>query len=383
MMIELSTRNISKLKPYENNARINTSAVDAVANSIREFGMNNPILIDSNDVIVAGHTRLLALKKLNIQETPVIILSGIPEEKIRAFRIADNSTAQLAEWDLQKLEKELAEIDIDMSAFGLSAQLEELQRQIEVSDADSKNIDDIPQLHENELSIVVGNIFSLGKHRLMCGDATDAAMVAKLIDGKKADMIFTDPPYGINAVDKKGKIASGKVCKPNLYVPIIGDDSTDTAEKAYSLMKELCTKQIIWGGNYFIKFLSFSDGWLVWDKREGTCKNDFSDGEMAYCSFHTPLRIYHHLWNGMIKKGESGKRLHPSQKPVKLLVDILKDFTNDNDLIVDLFGGSGSTLMACETSNRKCFMMELDPHYCNVIIKRWESLTGHKATKVI
>lgn len=141
-------------------------------------------------------------------------------------------------------------------------------------------------------------------------------------------------------------------------------------------------KLIIWGGNYFTDFLDFSDGWLIWDKRCGMNSNNFADGEMAYCSFHTPVRIYRQLWNGMIREGEHEERVHPTQKPVKMLSEILQDFSKENDTVLDVFGGSGSTLIACEQLKRRCYTMELDPKYCDVIIKRWETLTGKQAVKL-
>lgn len=195
----------------------------------------------------------------------------------------------------------------------------------------------------------------------------------------KADLVFTDPPYGISIVSDNGKIGASVLAKSKVYSKIIADDSTETAQKAYKILKNISDKLIIWGGNYFTDFLDFSDGWLIWDKRCGMNSNYFADGEMAYCSFHTPVRIYRQLWSGMIREGEHEERVHPTQKPVKMLTEILQDFSNENDTVLDVFGGSGSTLIACEQTKRKCRMMELDEHYCDVIIKRWEALTGKKA----
>ena len=195
----------------------------------------------------------------------------------------------------------------------------------------------------------------------------------------KADLVFTDPPYGISIVNDNGKIGRGNLAKNKVYPKVIGDDTTEITQKAYDILKNISDKLIIWGGNYFTDFLDFSDGWLIWDKRCGMNSNYFADGEMAYCSFHTPVRIYRQLWNGMIREGEHEERVHPTQKPVKMLTEILQDFSNENDTVLDVFGGSGSTLIACEQTKRKCRMMELDEHYCDVIIKRWEALTGKKA----
>lgn len=156
----------------------------------------------------------------------------------------------------------------------------------------------------------------------------------------------------------------------------------ETALKLYEIVKDI-PKIILWGGNYFLDFLPNNDSWLIWDKRgESGIRNTFADGEMAWCNFHTPVRIYHQLWNGMIREGEHEKRVHPTQKPIRMLGEIIKDFTKEDEKILDVFGGSGSTLIACEQLNRKCYMMEMSPQYVDVIIDRWEKFTGKKAIKL-
>ena len=223
-------------------------------------------------------------------------------------------------------------------------------------------------------------------HRLICGDSTDITVIDRLMDGVKADMVMTDAPYGVSAVNSEGTVigyGENHLAERGKYAPIIGDDTTETAQQAYDLLSQICDKLILWGGNYFLDFLPSSDGWLIWDKRgESGIRNNFADGEMAWCSFHTPIRIYHQLWNGMIREGEHEKRVHPTQKPVRMLSEILKDFSKENEVIVDVFGGSGSTLIACEQLNRKCYMAELDPKYCDVIIQRYENFTDQKAVKL-
>lgn len=215
-----------------------------------------------------------------------------------------------------------------------------------------------------------------GVHRLICGDSTDVTVIDRLMDGAKADLVFTDPPYGINIVNDNGKVGAGNLAKNRTYSKVIADDTTDTAEAAYNALTTICDKMILWGGNYFTKFLPFSDGWIVWDKRRDMTSNNFADGEMGWCSFHTPVRIYHQLWNGMIREGEHEDRVHPTQKPVKMLSEVLRDFSKENETILDVFGGSGSTLMACEQTGRKCYMCELDPHYIDVIVQRYINFKG-------
>lgn len=200
------------------------------------------------------------------------------------------------------------------------------------------------------------------------------------------DLVLTDPPYGVNVVgdnEQVGAVFAESVAKKGKYKKIIADDTTDTAQAAYELLKTISKRLIIWGGNYFLSFLDPSDGWLMWDKRcDSGIKNTFADGELAYCSFHTPVRIYRQLWNGMIREGEHEKRVHPTQKPVRMLSEIIKDFSKKGDAVLDTFAGSGSTLIACEQTGRRCYALELDPYYCDVIIARWEKATGLKAELV-
>lgn len=207
----------------------------------------------------------------------------------------------------------------------------------------------------------------------------------------KASLCLTDPPYGISVVQNKsvggdkafgskGTVGASNIVKANRYSEIIGDDTTETAEKNYEIVRDFTENQVIFGGNYFTDFLRPSRCWLVWDK-ENT--GNFADAELAWTSFDKGVKLYKFMWNGLVREGsrevEGKTRVHPTQKPVGMLARILDDFTNENDTVLDCFGGSGSTLIACEQTNRKCRMMELDPHYCDVIIKRWEALTGQKA----
>ena len=363
---------INKLIPYANNPRKNDGAVDPVANSIREFGFKVPIVIDKENNVVCGHTRLKAAKKLGLKTVPCVIADDLNDEQIKAFRLADNKVGELAEWDFDLLSDELDGIfDIDMSDFGFELNLDENEPQ-EIEE------DEVPE--EVETRCKLGDIWQLGKHKLICGDSTDPAVIDRLMDGVKADMVFTDSPYSVNIVKDKGKVGADNLAKNGVYAPVIGDDTTETAQQAYDIYSQLCDKMILWGGNYFLDFLPPSDGWLIWDKRgESGIRNNFADGEMAWCSFHTPVRIYHQLWNGMIREGEHEKRVHPTQKPIRMLSEILQDFTNEGDIILDVFGGSGSTLIACEQTGRTCYMAELSPEYVDVIIARWEKLAGNKA----
>lgn len=354
-----------------------------IKKSLKECGAGRSILLDAEGEIIAGNATYKTAKEANI---PVKIIETDGKELIAVKRtdlktedkkrkklaLLDNSTSDKVEWDIDNLS---ADFDLgELSEFGLE-ELSEVVEQGEVIE------DEVPNAEDVETKVKKGDIWQLGEHRLMCGDSTAITDVEKLMNGEKADMVFTDPPYGISVVNDEGKVgADFGIAKKGNYSKVIADDTTQTAKDAYTICSTLCKKLIIWGGNYFIDFLPFSDGWLIWDKRgDSGIRNTFADGEMAWCSFHTPLRIYKQLWNGMIREGEHEKRLHPTQKPIKVLSDILKDFSKEKDLVIDLFGGSGSTLIACEQLNRKCYTMEIDPYYCDVIITRWENLTGKKA----
>ncbi len=225
-----------------------------------------------------------------------------------------------------------------------------------------------------------GEIVELGRHRLMCGDATRAEDVSVLVGSDRVNLVLTDPPYGMKRLSSEG-FTHGKSrncwIQPSSYAKIIGDDSRDTARLHYQLARLLTNRLIIWGGQYFADFLPVNGGWIFWDKLTGN--NDFSDGELAWCSFGKRVRKYVHLWNGTLRQGtyrlNPKPRVHPTQKPVELHARILEDFSQPEDIILDCFGGSGTTLIACEITGRRCLMMELSPDYCNIIINRYKSLT--------
>lgn len=348
--------------------------------SLRENGAGRSILLDKDNNIIAGNGVVETAGNIGLEKVRIVETNGdeivavkrtdisLDSEQGRQMALADNATASAdLEWDEQNLGECFSEDEL--KGFGIELSF---KKDVEITEDDELEVDeDEPAKSE------LGKVYQLGEHRLMCGDSTDAGSVAILMNGQKADMVFTDPPYGINIVGDNGKVGAGNLAKNKVYSKIIADDTTETANKVYCVLKTIADKMIIWGGNYFVDFLDFSDGWIIWDKRGDMNSNNFADGEMAWCSFHTPVRIYKQIWNGMIREGEHEQRVHPTQKPIKMLGEILKDFTNPNDKILDVFGGSGSTLIACEQLGRKCYMMELDPKYCDVIRKRyWKFTTG-------
>ena len=237
-----------------------------------------------------------------------------------------------------------------------------------------------------------GEIIELGRHRLMCGDAGKREDIEALLDGENVDLVLTDPPYGIRCQAKDGAIGH-KVNRAivgarderflnvrlssNHYPMLIGDDSTDTAREYWQASQDLTDTHIIWGGQYFAHFLPISGAWIFWDKHTGN--NDFSDGELAWCSRGKRVRYYEQLWSGACRSGSCTLNprpaIHPTQKPVELHARILEDFSAEGDIVLDCFGGSGTTLIACEVTGRRCFMMELSPEYCDIIINRYNTLT--------
>ena len=223
-----------------------------------------------------------------------------------------------------------------------------------------------------------GEIIELGRHKLMCGDATSRDDVMRLVDGVKVDLVLTDPPYGIKVMGKDSTGSIGKCGRE--YKSVIGDNNADMAREHYRIARTVSNRQIIWDGQNFTDFLPPSCGWLFWDKDKGTDKLSFSDGELAWANILTRIKKYKYKWNGNNIAGspELNKRIHPTQKPVELHMRILEDFSKPGDIILDCFGGSGTTLIACEMTGRKCLMMEISPEYCDVIRERYEKLTEGK-----
>ena len=371
---------IEKLVPYARNARTHSDEqVGQIAASIKEWGWTTPILVDEDGSIIAGHGRTLAAQRLQMTEVPVMVAKGWSDAKKRAYVLADNKLAMNAGWDNEMLALELGEIgdlgfDLDLTGFTADEIAALTPEQIEPGLTDE---DEVPELPEQPVT-VLGDVWVLGKHRLMCGDSTSIDAIQKLTEGQAPDFVFTDPPYGV-AVVKDGMVgADFGVAKKGNYKPIIGDETTDTAIEAYNACVAIGAKKIVlWGGNYFSDKLPPSSCWLVWDKRgDSGIVNTFADCELAWTNMTSPARVHKQLWNGMIREGERDKRVHPTQKPVALCEWGISNYTDKNASVLDLFLGSGSTLMACEKTNRKCFGMEMSPDYCDVIIKRWQDFTG-------
>lgn len=379
MKIEIA--DINSIKPYENNPRkLSEKAIEKVAMSLKEYGFRQPIVVDKDRIIVAGHTRFRASKKLGLKQVPVSIIDNLTPEQINAYRIADNRTAEESEWDneLLKMEiKELEDKDFKLDLLGFNEdQLNDLLFEEKQGLTDE---DEVPEAPEEPIT-KLGDIWKLGNHRLMCGDSTKEDDIKILINNNKIDLIYTDPPYGIN--EKGDRSNRGGLTEGN-NLKDFKDDTIQYAVDSYVLCEDIikAPRQVWWGANYYCHYLPLSNNWFVWDKRvEDKQKDTQSDCELAWVkSKWSSIRIFRHLWKGMMKDSERGqRRVHPTQKPVALAewsFDYFKNFDN----VLDLFGGSGSTMIACEKKNKNCYMMEFEPHYVDVIVKRWEQFTGKKA----
>jgi hypothetical protein len=329
---------LNGLIPYAKNSRTHSEAqVAQIAGSIKEFGFNNPVLIDEDNGIIAGHGRVLAAQKLGLQAVPCIRLAHLSETQRKAYVIADNRLALNAGWDDSMLMLELQDLkaeDFNLDLLGFEAdELNALLNPIKETEGLTDE-DAVPEVPE-EPKTKPGDIYQLGRHRLMCGDATMIADVEKLMDGTYPDLIHTDPPYGMNAVSKSG------VLKEKYKTDIIGDDTTDVAKDSFNLIYGLYpeAKQIWWGANYYSSALPDSECWLVWDKNNG--QSDQTDCELAWANFRSVVRQF-------TQSSEKKNRVHPTQKPVSLMEWIIKRFNVSAKTIADFFGGSGSTLIAAE-----------------------------------
>ena len=372
---------VDKLIPYAKNARTHSDEqVAQIAGSIKEFGFNNPILVDKGNSVIAGHGRLMAARKLGMDKVPVVELQHLTESQRKAYVLADNRIALNSGWDTSMLSLELQDLkdDIDLSLLGFDPdELDALLNPIEETEGltDEDAVPDVPDEPKTKL----GDIYILGNHRLMCGDSTSIDDVEDLVDGVTIDMVYTDPPYGISH-SGKGITANG--VEGNNFGEILGDDDISIAIDSFNLCQSLYPNafHIFWGANYYASCLINGYGWIVWDKqREG---NTFSGAELAYVNKGVRVDVFRHMWHGMVKASEHGqKRVHPTQKPTALSKWCFDNYGKPQT-VLDLFGGSGSTLIACEETNKNCLMMELDPKYCDVIVKRWENFTGKKAELV-
>lgn len=368
-----------------------------IKKSIEEFGYIDPAIVNKDNVIIGGNQRCQVLKDLGYQEIDIIRVD-IPKKKEKALNIALNKIS--GEWDFEKLTEVLKEINIENEMdFALTGfdenEFDKLLKDFdkELGNKEIKGED----FNENDtLKIIAepinkpGNLFRLGKNYLLCGDSRELSHMQVLFNqigiDVKNTLVFTDPPYGINIVGSDRQRGQTKVAKAKKYGKVIGDETTETAKINYQNCIQIgFDKFIIWGGNYFLDFLPKDNlSWIVWDKRGNMESNDFGDGEFAYSSLKHPIRIYKHIWSGMIQEGKREERIHPTQKPVRMIYNIIKSFMGKNlfNYVIDFFGGSGSTLIACENLDLPCALMEMSPVYCDIIIKRYIDMNDDNSDDV-
>lgn len=375
--LKIVVKDISELKAYENNPRKNDQAVDAVASSIKEFGFKVPVIITNENVIVAGHTRIKACEKLGITKVPCIVADDLNEDQIRAFRLVDNRTAEIADWDLDKLKLEFDNIELDLDLFGF----EELQKKLS-DDQEDDDFDETAAIPEVAYS-QKGDIFELNGHRLMCGDSTDPTIVEKLMNGATADMIFTDPPYNVDYEGATGMKIKNDKQKDSDFLVFLSKSFSNMANSLKAGGAVYCCHADTEGLNFRTAFKGAGlklSSCLIW------VKNSLVLSRQDYHWRHEPIlygwkegashyfaddRTQDTIWEYDKPKAND---LHPTMKPIPLVARAISNSSRKNEIVLDLFGGSGTTLIASEKLNRRAYLMELDERYMDVIVKRYLSL---------
>ena len=429
---------IEDLKPYERNAKLHSEEqIEKIAASIEEFGFLNPCLIDEAGNIIAGHGRVEAAKLLGMKKVPCLNVNGLTEEQRRAYVLADNRLTELGEWDMDLVNQELqalSEAGFEVEITGFDWDSAAILDPIEEPYKNEHDILDPIEEKPEEARSKRGDVWQLGKHRLVCGDSTDPNDVAKLFQGEKANFVFTDPPYGVSIGDKNKMLDEVGGETRRVKTNIKGDTlHTDELYKvlvnAFTLLRENCAEDCSYyvtspqGGELgLMMMMMMRDAglavrhMLIWVKSSPA----FSMGRLDYDYRHEPIFYTwtkkHNFVGGYDNtviddnqrleelskeelkelvhalKGDGSttaiycdkplaSRLHPTMKPLKLIQRFVYNSSQEGDVVADIFGGSGSTLIVCEKMKRKCLMMELDPHYCDVIIERWEQFTGKKAVR--
>ena len=369
---KIEQRAVEKLIPYARNSRTHSDAqVAQIAASIKEWGWTTPILIDETEQVIAGHGRLMAARKLGMAEVPVIVAAGWTDAQKRAYVIADNKLALNAGWDESLLALEFGELEglgFDVELTGFSAEEIAALTPEEVPEALTDE-DEVPEPPEEPVT-KLGDVWLLGRHRLMCGDSGSIDAIDRLLAGEQIGAIVTDPPYGIGIDGQKE--SKNKNPKHNRKAhAFMGWDAERPDEGIFNYIVAADVPAVIWGGNYFADLLPPTRGWLYWSK--GQDGLTMSDGELAWTTQSTPLRAI------TVNRAALQGSVHPTQKPLQI-VEFSLDYIKAGPVVLDLFGGSGAILIACEKTGRSARLMELAPKYCDVIIKRWQDYTGKQAT---
>lgn len=379
---------ISELKPHSKNAnRHPPDQIGRLAKILKFQGWRYPVKVSKQSgLVTSGHGRIEAAKINGWNTVPVNFQDYANEDQEKADLHADNAIASWSEFDLSFVNDQLKDFDpsFDVDMFGIK------NFQIDVADKFLTDPDSVPEVPK-EPKTKPGDLYVLGSHRLFCADSTDIVSVERLMDGQKADMVFTDPPYGMNLDTDYSTMVHKDGRSGNKFEPVIGDDQDFDPGIVLGYF-DYVQEVFMFGADYYCQHLPKNGSWVVWDKREsdrvGTKMSELMFGsmfELIWSKQKHKRFIARILWAGGTGQGESEERKgrnnclvrhHPTQKPIELCEWFFERWGNAGDRVVDLFGGSGSTLIACEKTNRKCFMMELDPHYCDVIVERWEKFTG-------
>jgi len=381
--INLNSVKLDKSNPN----KMSEQKLKSLRYALQKFGCLQPIIVDDQFNMVDGEHRWRAYQMEGELEIPAIIVPNCTPVMARLIRQTMNKLHGEHDDNLDALEYQKLMDDGQLGELSLLLSESENEFKLLIQEVEAANnplaekeedFDVGKALEKAKYKIILGEVYELGSHRLLCGDATKKEYVDLLMNGEKADMVFTDPPYGVSIVSKDGSVGGGTQGK---YKSVIGDEDTNTAKNAIKIIMSMqIPKILIWGGNYFTDILPSVSSWIIWDKQGGKHVT-FADCEMAWTNTDKPARIFQHIWDGFRRDSEKGEmRIHPTQKPVQLCSECFEELGGKS--VMDLFGGSGSTLIACEKTNRKCYMMEIDPHYCSVIIERWENFTGKKAVKV-
>jgi site-specific DNA-methyltransferase (adenine-specific) len=392
--MQVETRPISDIKPYPNNPRQNDDAVEAVARSIGEFGFRQPIVVDTDLVVICGHTRLKAAQRLGLTEVPIVIATDLSPEQIKAYRLADNKTAELARWDYDLLPIEWGDLrdgGFDLSLLGFDP--DELAKLLDPGIEEGlTDPDEAPPVPEEAIT-QPGDIWQLGEHRLICGDSCEPETYGQLLGEERVDLLLTDPPYNVAYQGGTDEALT------------IANDDMDTASYRQFLVDALgCAAAVLQPGAGFYVWHADTYGGIVRAACETVelpvrqCliwkKNALVLGRQDYQWIHEPC-LYGwkpgaaHRWMGdraqtTVLEHDKPKRNgeHPTMKPVELITKLVQNSSGVEDLVLDPFGGSGSTLIACQRTGRRARLVELDPKYCDVIVRRWEAFAGGTAERV-